>query len=206
MGHHAASLPWRGARIPRSPQRRSPVRARRPRQCPQALRRDNPRRVPPAQGVHEARRHDFRIPRGEARLGCCTDAGNGARTRPWSSSMAAPVSWARTRDSHGGDPHKRARQWCHRPGNAITRAIPENSVIIHACRYQPARGRQRATDQAGPDQHHTPGPRLNPGSRGQAQRRHKGCAPRSSTARTPSATCNAAARQRDKHQHRKDPS
>jgi hypothetical protein len=30
---------------------------------------------------------------------------------------------------------------------------------------------------AGPDQHHTPGARIHPGSRREAQRRHGGCAP-----------------------------
>ena len=65
----------------------------------------------------------------------------------------------------------------------------EDPMAIHACRYQAAGGRHRATGQAGPDQHHTPGPRTHPGSRREAQRRHKRCAPRSS------------ARYRDKRQN-----
>jgi hypothetical protein len=54
-------------------------------------------------------------------------------------------------------------------------------MTIHACSYLAARGRNRAKDQARPDQHHTPGPRIGPriyaGSRSEAQRRHRGQRP-----------------------------
>jgi hypothetical protein len=53
----------------------------------------------------------------------------------------------------------------------------EDSMTIHGCRYLAAREKHRAKDQAGPDQHHTPRPRIYAGSRSEAQRRHRGQRP-----------------------------
>jgi hypothetical protein len=76
-------------------------------------------------------------------------------------------------------PHRRPPD--HRRPQRTLRAIPrltsEDSMTIHACRYLAARGKHRAKDQASPDQHHTPGPRIHAGSRSEAERRHTGQRP-----------------------------
>jgi len=68
-----------------------------------------------------------------------------------------------------GDPARTLRE--------IPRLTSEDSITVHACRYLAARGRHREKDQARPDQHHTPGPRIYAGSRSEAQRRHRGQRP-----------------------------